>query len=679
MDRLTLSIPPAKPNRVSAVLPRFAMALLLALLATSCGEPKAESNDKADAGDESPHEHADVGPTRIRFVDVTTKAGMTAINHSGRPGSKEYLIEAVGPGSAWLDFNHDGYMDLFIPDGDVFSNYRFQQITEERDGKKRERVICVRREDAKETYRAQLWRNNADGTFTDVAATAGVDSAAWSFGATAFDYNADGWPDLFVANWGHDQLYRNNQDGTFTDVAAELGVQGDEGAWSTCAAVGDIDGDDRLDLYVARYSDPSAEVDRLRKKHKMSLDTPVNAVPGRDTFWRGMRVYIGPVGLVPQADIAYRQQEDGTFRDVTKEWGLIPLSHQYGFTTALFDFNGDGLSDLYVANDSVENFLWEQARDSKNRIVFEDRASTLGVKTGRGSTGQASMGLTCSDMNQDGEVDYFVTNFSHDYNNIFLGYRMESGNYYFKDRGRRVMAQQVYFDLSWGCGWEDFDNDGDWDLFVANGHVYFEVENFKDIGSEYEQYNALFECIDPNALSYREIGPKAQAKPGGLDPKDLDAGDGMHVKRCSRQAAFADFNNDGRMDVVVSNLNEAPTVLAGAGPVDDDHRWIKLRLEMPESKNRDALGALIQVDAGESVQYRPVIALTSFLGSNDPRLHFGVGSATSCTLRIRWPGETKYTTEIKNIATGKYYRILRGQKDPVEVPMRAFELDVEGK
>ncbi len=654
---------------------RIVCIALLAAVLPSCGDPQPASGERDTRDADARPEHADVGPTKIRFVDVTKEAGMTAINHSGRAGSKEYLIEAVGPGSAWLDYNHDGFMDLFIPDGDVFSNYRFQQITEERDGTKRDRVICVRREDAKESYRAQLWRNNGDGTFTDVAATAGVDSPAWSFGTTAFDYNADGWTDLFVANWGHDQLYRNNQDGTFTEVAAEVGVQGDEGAWSTCAAVGDIDGDGRLDLYVARYSDPSAEVDRLRRKNKMSLDVPVNTVPGRDTFWRGMRVYIGPVGLLPQADIAYQQQADGTFRDVTKAWGLVPLeSHQYGFTTALFDYNGDGLTDLYVANDSVENFLWEQARDSKDRVVFEDRASVLGVKTKSGTAGQASMGLTCSDINQDGEVDYFVTNFSHDYNNIFLGNRMSSGNYYFKDRGRRVMAQQVYYDLSWGCGWEDFDNDGDWDLYVANGHVYYEVENFKDIGSEYEQYNALFECIDAESLSYREIGPKAQAKPAGLDPKDLDAGDGMAVKRCSRQAAFADFNNDGRMDVVVSNLNAAPTVLAGAGPSDENHGWVKLTLEMPDSGNRDALGAFVQVETDVSVQYRPVVALTSFLGTNDPRLHFGVGAAKTCTIRVRWPGQRKFETELNNIAIGKHYRVIRGKKDPVEVPMKSFEV-----
>lgn len=663
---------PRFPRRAWHRAMRPALVLLGIALATACGEPEADVSGGGTTGPGldrsllvSGSAYADAGPTRLRFVDVATEAGLTAINHSGRAGVKEFLIEAVGPGAAWLDYDRDGYMDLFIPDGDVFSSYT---IEEEFDATTRkQRPVLRRRETPPEEFTDTLWRNQGDGTFVDVTAATGVRDARWSFGATAFDVDGDGWTDLFVANFGECRMWLNKRDGTFEDIAPKVGLARAPWIWSTCAAVGDVDGDGRVDIYVVSYADPAAEVEKRRRDQKLPVGSPAESVSGRACRWRAVPAYCGPLGLDGQQDAMFRQRADGTFEDVTAAWGLVAPIGQYGFSAAMVDFNGDGLLDIYVANDSVENFMWMQSRDPAGKVRFEDMSNSMGTKYGHGEQPQASMGMSVADVDRDGNLDILVTNFSHDVNNIYSGKRVlarggayKGGLIYFKDRGLSAMGSATFLDLSWGCAWTDFDNDSDFDLLVANGHVYKEVDGFPHVGTSYEQWNALFECMVPSMFGFREVGRKAQVEPPkGVDPAHLDAGPGMEVKRCSRAAQFADFDNDGRMDVFIGNMNGPPTLLNNVAKLEPaESRWIKVALEQPGG-NREGLGAEIRVRTGEGAdavtQTVPVHRCTSFLGSDDPRLHFGLGAAERCVVEVIWPGVERKTSTHTGLEAGSYW------------------------
>lgn len=630
----------------------------------------AEYADLIERSRTEPSRYAGVGPTRIRLTDVSERAGLDVVNHSGRAGVKEFLLEAVGPGSAWFDLDNDGFLDLYVPDGDVFSNYVLKHELDPET--RRLRPLLVPKSPRPEVFEDQLWRNNGDGTFTNVARSAGVADANWSFGVTAFDYDGDGWTDLFVSNFGPDRLWRNNGDGTFTDVAERVGVAGKPWTWSTCAAVGDVDGDGRLDLYVAAYADPAVEVDKQRRAQGYPEGTPVEAISGRQCRWRSIRAYCGPIGLQGQHDTMYRQREDGTFEDVTETWGLVPPVARYAFTCLMFDFNDDGLLDVYCANDSEENFMWQQHRDAEGRVRFRDTSTSLGVKYGHNLVAQASMGACAADLDQDGRLDIFVTNFSHDYNNIYLGQRVpgDETRYFFTDRGLPLMSSVVFYDLSWGAGWYDLDNDADLDLFVANGHVYKEIDLFRLTGSTYEQYNTVMECVEPGeAMGYREVGRKAQEKAAaGVDPAHLEAGDGTAVLKCSRQAGFGDFDNDGRMDLVVLNMNDRPTLLRNeADPA--GHGWIKLSLRQP-GRNRDALGAVVEVTVGARTFRQPVLRLTSFLGTDDPRLHFGLGAEAGARVRVVWPGIEREATDFGRLDAGGWWELDRATGEARRLTLR---------
>ena len=670
------------PSRVR-VAPRLALACLALLasgVAGGCGggDEKARKGGggpgmtgptvgtMSDQGLTKPPEGAGGGSTRgtrpppaFRFEDRSAASGITAVNHSGTQGVKEYLIEAVGPGPAVLDFDHDGRMDLFVPDGDVFDNY---DLVKETDPNKPGELRPVLRPKSPrpKPIRDHLYRNVGDGRFEDVTDKAGIGDEDWSFGALAWDYDADGWTDLFVAGLGRCRLWRNRGNGTFEDVAERVGLAGDATSWNTCASCGDYDGDGRLDLFVARYADPAAEVERQRAKHNVREGTPPSEIPGRDCLWRGLKAYCGPIGLVGQLDSIYHQEADGSFRDVTVEVGMTPKSGKYGFTSYWFDYDGDGLLDIYVANDSEENFLWKQERKD-GKIRFRDVAEQLGVKYGQSQNAQASMGNTVADINQDGLLDLFVTNFSHDYNNIFVGVKYPGG-VSFKDRGLQVMGQAVFYDLSWGCGWYDFDNDADLDLLVANGHVYKEVDLFEKTGTAYEQYPAVFECLDAKGLKYSEVGPKPfkgpNAKPpAGLRYEDVFAGAGLEIKKCYRSATFFDFDNDGDVDVVLGPMNETPVVLRNDLEASPERGWLSLATRFLDAKNPEGIGALVQVTTpGGPTQTFPVFRCQSFLGTDDPRIHVGLGAAKTATVVVTWPGPAatrkKTTFELSAVNRG---------------------------
>jgi hypothetical protein len=598
-------------------------------------------------------------PPAFRFEDVTAASGMSSLNHSGRAGVKEYLPEAVGVGPAWLDYDHDGRMDLYVPDGDVFSNYVMSREPDPA-APGRLRSVLHPKDPKPEVFHAHLWHNLGGGKFEDVAATAGVQNDRWGFGALAWDFDGDGWTDLFVANFGRCRLYRNNGNGTFKDVAEEVGLAGDEASWSTCATCGDYDGDGRLDLYVGRYLDIGAEVNRQRELRHLPESEPVESIGGRSCKWRGLDAYCGPLGLVAQHDSLYHQEPDGTFRDVSVETKIRPKSPKYAFTCMFVDYDADGLMDVYVANDSEENFLWKQRRDAAGKPWFEDVAESRGVKYGQQQNAQASMGAATADIDQDGILDIFVTNFSHDYNNIFLG-RKNPGGVSYIDRGLQVMGQSVFYDLSWGCGWYDFDDDADLDLFVANGHVYKEIDLFERTGTAYDQYPAVFECLDAPKLKYREVGPKPFKGPNARPPPgvkydDLFAGAGLEVKRCCRGAAFCDWDDDGDVDVYVQTMNEAPIVLENRLEHTDARHWLKLSTAMPGTKNTEAIGALVRVliDGGPKQTF-PVYRCQSFLGTDDPRIPVGLGGAKQATVVVTWPGAERKETRYEGLAADAHY------------------------
>lgn len=684
---------PSVPNRMGRGV--AALTALLLLGAGGCGGEEAptpaqpgghgakgsEPDDVggtmgAGGGMEAPTSvwdpHPDMGAPLMRFRDVSLASRIQTVNHSGTEGVKEFLLEAVGVGPAWLDYDRDGLLDVYIPDGDVFANY---ELIHEIDPVTRQpRPVLVKRAEPRVTFRDQLWRNNGDGTFTDVAAQAGVADERWSFGATACDVDADGWTDLYVANFGDNRLYRNNGNGTFSDMAAELGALAPPHTWSTCSAVADLDGDERLDFYVPAYADPAVEVERQRVERGITLGTPVEAISGRSCRWKRVRAYCGPIGLQGQHDTFLRQRPDGTFEDAAKAVGMRPRTPQYGFTALAWDFDEDGRMDVYVANDSAECFLWQAEADAQGGLRFRDASDWKGVKFGRNLSPQAGMGAAVVDIDADGMFDIFKTNFALDYNNMYLAQRQGAqGAVYYKDAGLVKLGQAVFYDLSWGCGWLDFDNDGDLDLYVANGHVYKEIDLQKETGSSYDQWNTLIECIDQKALDYREIGAKAAEN---LGRPHLGAGDGIAIRKCSRGCSFADFNNDGRMDMLVTNMNQPPDLILNVTPESDQRNWALLSLEQP-GMNREALGARIDVTAGGRTQAYPVVRAWSFLGSNDPRIHAGLGAATTFDVKVTWPGLRRETSTFQGLAAGKHWVLKReagpgGKTSAEALPLKTF-------
>lgn len=619
--------------------------------------------------------HPQMGAPVMRLRNANARAGITTVNHSGAAGEKEFLIEAVGVGAAWFDFDKDGLLDVYVPDGDEFENYDL--VSELDPETKKLRPLLRRKEVCERVFRDQLWRNNGDGSFTDVAEKAGVADERWSFGATAADFDADGWTDLYVSNFGSNRLWHNNGNGTFTDVAPDLGATVGERVWSTCSGVADIDGDERLDLYVAAYADPAAEVEKRRLEHRLPVGTPVQAISGRSCRWKQVRAYCGPIGLAGQHDTFLRQTPDGSFEDRTVAAGLRPPTARYGFQVLTWDFNEDGRMDVYVANDSVESFLWQSEATKDGSLRFRELADVLGVKFGAHMQAQAGMGAWVADVNEDGLFDIFKTNFALDYSNIYLGQRTrpEGGSLYFKDKGLEHLGQPLYYDLKWGCGWIDFDNDADLDLYVANGHVYQEADLHEATGSTYKQFNALIETVDARTLDYREIGRKAVERLGAAGQR-LGVGDGMDIEKCSRGASFVDVNNDGRVDIFVTNMNDAPDLILNTTPFSPERAWAYVTLEQPGA-NREALGASLEIRAAGRTWRQPVIRSASFLGSNDPRIHLGLGQATSFDIIVTWPGLAREKTTYTGLGAGKHWQLARTGAQAAEQPLRTFEVALD--
>jgi hypothetical protein len=524
-------------------------------------------------------------------VDVARQSGLSGFRDTCGSPAKDYLVETVGNGVALFDYNGDGLTDIFLVNGSSLE---------------------VLADPSLPHPSSRLFRNNGDGTFTDVTKASGLVNEGWGMGVAAADYDNDGHTDVFVTNFGSNALFHNNGDGTFANVTREAGLEG--GNWSTGCAWGDYDGDGRLDLYVARYVD----FDRAR--------TPR---PGTANYclYRGIPVACGPRGLPGLPDLFYRNEGHGRFREISAEAGIIDSDKAYGFSVVWCDFDNDGHPDIYVANDSMANFLWH----NKGNGTFEEIGVEAGCALSGDGRAQSSMGIAVGDYNNDGWMDLLVTNFSEDYNTL---YRNRNGQ--FDDVTFEAgLGTASFSQLGWGTGFIDYDNDGWKDLFVANGHIYPQADR---AGNTYFQNNQLFR----NARNGRFVLLG-------------DGESGFTQAWSSRGAAFGDLANSGRIWIAVNNIDQAPCLYQ---PVSPAGSWACFKL-IGTTSNRDAIGARVQLTAGGVTQTDEVRSGESYLSSSDIRLHFGLGEATAIDqVAIRWPsGRTEKHT---HLAVNRRYTFVEG-------------------
>jgi hypothetical protein len=528
----------------------------------------------------------------VIFKDIAQQAGLTSWQHKMGTPEKKYILETIGSGVALLDYDNDGWLDIYIVNGSTY---------EATAGKA-------------EAPHAALFHNNHDGTFTDVAAKAGVTNDRWGFGVAIGDFDNDGWPDIYVSNFGKNRLYRNNHDGTFTDVAEKAGVA--LGNWSTGATFGDYDGDGRLDLYVPGYV-------------HFDLDHPPDpgskVVSYANCSFRGANTMCGPRGLKGEADHLFHNNGDGTFTDVTEKAGVTDKNLSYGFTAVFVDINNDGKVDLLVTNDSSPNFLYM----NNGNGTFDDMSYESGFAVNQNGLEQAGMGLAVGDYMNNGLLDLYTGTFSDDYKPLFRN----GGDAEFTEISPRMgIAAPTYPFLTWATEFFDYDNDGWKDLLLVNGHVYPQVDEH-DWGTSYAQRPLLFHNVDH--------GKKFEEIPAVI-------GTGLAEVIPGRGAAFGDLFNDGKIDVVISCMDKSPALMRNVNP--DHHHWVGLKLIGGPKSPRDAVGATVYLTAGGMKQRMDVLSGGSYESSNDQRPHFGIGDATSVdAVEIRWPSGFIETVNLPSV------------------------------
>ncbi len=547
-------------------------------------------------------------PAFSRFVDVAKAAGLTSTIIYGEPDSCTYIIESMATGCAFFDYDNDGWMDIFILGG------RTLRGTPPGSGNR-------------------LYHNNRDGTFTDVTARSGLadqdGEQGWAQGVCVGDYNNDGWEDLFLTYYGQNRLYRNNGDGTFTNVTAEAGLLHPKTRYSTGCTFVDYNRDGHLDLFVANY----LEID-LATAPKPSLDVP-------DCTYAGVAVFCGPRGLPYAQQYLYRNNGDGTFTDVSKESGVAALNGSYCLTAVNIDADEDGWPDILVACDMTPSFLLINQRNG----TFREEALFRGIALSSDGQEMGGMGAAVGDYNLDGHTDIVKT---HYYNQATGLYR-NNGKGNFDDVTVEAGLNRETRFVCYGACMVDLDNDGWPDIMITSGALYPEAA----------RANAtLFPVRSPRIL-FRNRGDGTFVEMGA------DAGPGIVAEHCSRGASFGDFDNDGDMDVLIMNLNEPPTLLRNDAP--SGNHWIKVRLEGTKS-NRSAIGARAAVRYGGKVQVQEVVSGCSFLSSNDPRLHFGLGSATTADIEVRWP--SGLVEHVRNAAADQLVTLREGEGQVKGRPFR---------
>jgi len=523
------------------------------------------------------------------FVEPGPESGLTAVTFAAPP-PWTYVIDNIGTGVALFDYDLDGDLDIFQVQASQLGGVPGPSPPTD-----------------------HLYRNDGKGRFTDVTVAAGLGDSAWGQGVIAGDYDNDGDPDLFVASIGASRLYRNEGNGTFREVAALAGV-GAPG-WSTSAAFFDYDRDGLLDLYVARYIDfDPAKI-------------PPRGDPNHPCQFRGIAVVCGPMSLPAETDFLFRNNGDGTFTDATGESGVGDVKPSYGLGVITGDVDNDGDVDIFVANDSEPNYLF--MNDGSGH--FSDAALFSGVAYGGDGRAQANMGVTLGDPDADGDLDLYVTHFSHDYATLYIN----DGTGNFDDATLRSgLLEPTILTLNWGTDFSDLDNDGDEDLVIANGHVYPEADD-AHIGSAFLQRCQVF--LNDGAAHFTDITDRA--------------GPAMAHKAAHRGMAFGDVDGDGDVDVVVTRMYEPLGFYRNDLP--PGNHWLGVRLVGTRS-NRDAVGARVVLVAGGRRRLKERVGGGTFESSNDPRLHFGLGGVDRFeSLEIRWPSGQKQT-----LSGGKVDRVL---------------------
>jgi predicted nucleotidyltransferase len=524
--------------------------------------------------------------TTVRLTDVASEAGLDLLNLSGE-ADKDFIVDANGNGAAFFDYDNDEDLDVLIVNGS----------TRDRLARGGDPMVA-------------LYRNEGAGRFRNVTAGSGFDRRGWGSGVCIGDYDNDGARDVYITAFGPDVLWRNTGNGAFADVTAAAGIRDDR--WGTSCAFGDYDKDGHLDLYVANY---------VRFDDK--------TIPARGTTancrFMATDVFCGPKRLTGDPDVLYRNNGDGTFADVTTRAGAVDPGY-YGFGVVFADLTDDGWPDIYVANDSVPNLFFR----NRGNGSFAEEGLLSGSALSSDGRPQAGMGVDAGDANGDGLPDLIVTNFSHDHNTLY-----ENGPAgVFTDRSYAAgIAATAGPYLGWGVKFVDLDNDGRLDVFIANGHVYPEVDRH-GLGTTYRQRKQLF-------LNEGRRFRHATAEVGG----------GLLIEQSSRGAAFGDYDNDGDIDVLVINMNDRPTLLRNDTP--RGQHWVTVRLVGSKS-NRDGVGARVRIEAGKNRQTSEVHGDGSYLSHSDVRAHFGLGQATRVDrIEIRWPSGVVDTAT--NLAADRFY------------------------
>jgi len=532
---------------------------------------------------------------KIDFEDIAQRAGLTARLIFGGEHVKKYIIESTGSGVAFLDYDNDGYPDIFLVNGATLEGFpKGQEPT------------------------SHLYRNNHDGTFTDVTQKAGVALSGWGQGVCAGDYDNDGHTDLFVTFRGHNVLLRNNGDGTFTDATKTAGLWRDDDEWSTGCSFVDYDRDGHLDLFIAHYVD----FDSSQLK---------NAKTASACDWEGIPVFCGPLGLKGTHSQLYHNNGDGTFTDVSDTSGVSRTGAYYCFTPLTGDFENSGWPDIYVSCDSTASLLFHNNHNG----TFSETALASGVAYNEDGHAQAGMGVEAADYDGSGFLDIIKTNFSGDTPTLYRN----NGDGTFTDATFQAgLGSDTHF-LGWGALFLDFDDDGWPDIFMANGHVYPEIDG-RPLNSSFRERKVLY--WNQRNGKFRDVS--------------LDAGSGITAAFNSHGAAAADIRNDGHVEVLVSNTFDRPSLLENFG---DHGNWILLKLVGTKS-NRDAIGARVKLVAEGHEQLQEVRSGGSYISQSDFRLHFGLGHASKVdSIEVRWPSGTVQT--FTGVAVNQVLRLEEGK------------------
>jgi len=533
------------------------------------------------------------------FLDVTRSAGLAGKTVFGGEKTKKYIIETTGGGVAFVDYDGDGWPDIFLVNGSRLEGFGNQPPPTNK-----------------------LYRNKHDGTFEDVTKRAGLDHSGWGQGICAGDFDNDGHIDLFVTYWGQNVLYRSNGDGTFRDVTEAAGLKSPRARWGSGCAFVDYDRDGRLDLFVSNYVD---------------FDPATAPEPGTNARcqFKGLPVNCGPRGLKGESDLLFHNNGDGTFTDVSEKAGIAKIRGNYGLGVLTGDFDNDGWPDIYVANDTNASLLFHNRHDG----TFEEIGVPAGCAYDADGKEVSGMGVAAADFDGDGWLDIFKTNFSDEPASLYRN----TGDGMFEEAGLRAGIGRNQKWLGWGCGFVDYDNDGWPDLFLVNGHVYPEVDR-ANLGLSFRQPKVL----------YRNLG--------GARFEDVSAQAGAAVTSpaVGRGAAFGDFDNDGKIDIVINNMNDVPTLLRGN--CNNRNHWLKVQT-IGKKSNRSGIGARVYCVTGKRRQMDEIRSGGSYLSQNDLRAHFGLGAATKADLvQVRWP--SGIVDELHDVPAGQIVTIVEGEGDP---------------